>query len=316
MLYKFFKPYVIPHDNVFLNSDGNYSQETYIVSRHSEIKRDEYSYKWNSDGVRSKEFSEKPNVITLGCSITFGLGLPENLTWGNILEKKLKEVGNYSVGNISYNGSSIMKAISSFFGMINKYEYKPDYVICNFPNLERAYFPNPTVDYIGDLFWYKHDTLTKASAPFPWSKILPVEWIYYSNLDYIKMLEVFCKINNIKLIWSTWSTNISQEMEKFIIDNFPSYILDITRVEFPSDYEYFKTADSLDKIHSFFEMKNWNNIRCHELEYNKHKDVFNFAYDYQRVKVEYLEELNGIHPHPGLHRHLHWADFYFQQMFK
>lgn len=316
MLYRFFKPFVLPHENVPINKEGNFKCETYVVREHAEIPRKEYSYVWNSDGLRTKELSTKPNIIVLGCSITMGSGLPENLTWAAILESKLKQHGEYSIGNISYNGASVMKVISSFFGFIDKYEYLPEYVICNFPNLERAYFPNPELTYIGDLFWYRDQVLSKDSAPFSWSKILPVEWIYYSNLDHIKMLEVFCKVNNIKLIWSTWSTNMTTDMEKFIKDNFKFYIDDTTKQDFNDSFEFNLSTrqDNVDDIKKLYKMQNWDNILCHEKEKIENEEIFDCAYDYHQNKVHWSKTLTPLQPHPGIHRHFHWAEMYYNKI--
>lgn len=318
MLYKLFTSDVIPHDNVFRDSDGNWYTDNDVVSQHSEKKRPEYSYRWNSDGLRSVEFDEKPNVVVLGCSITFGLGMPVELTWPEILQSKLQEKGNYKVGNISYNGAAPTKSIISFFNMISKYDYLPEYVICNFPNLERAYFVNQNNDHLCDLFWYSHTVETKGYAPFEWNKILPVEWIYFQNLDYIKMLEIFCKFNNIKLIWSTWSTNLSEEMESFLQSKFTYYKPDPTRISFPEGFEYSIDARTLEDLIPYFRMHNWENIRCHSKYYESNREIFDHAYDYEQVPVSYIPKNEGLpfHPHPGVHRHLHWADFYYKEIEK
>jgi len=47
------------------------------------------SYKFNKDGFRSNEFSQKDNVIFLGCSYTFGIGLPLKNTFPQIVCRKI-----------------------------------------------------------------------------------------------------------------------------------------------------------------------------------------------------------------------------------
>lgn len=315
-LFKLFTTDVIPHDNVFKKPNGEWYTHNNVVSQHSERERPEYNYQWNEDGLRSVDFKEKPNVITIGCSITFGLGMPNELIWPNLLQEKLSSFGDYKVGNISYNGAAPMKSIISFFNMINKYNYLPEYVICNFPNLERAYFVNQNNDHLCDLFWYSHTVETKGYAPFEWNKILPVEWIYYQNLDYIKMLEIFCKFNNIKLIWSTWSTNLSNVMERFLSERFMYYKPDPTRVSFPDGFEYHIDAKTMDDLIPYFRMKDWQDGMCHSDYYHSHREIFDHAYDYEQVPVDYIPKKDGLpfHPHPGLHRHLHWSEFYFKEM--
>ena len=112
MLFDMFNPRVIPHVGFDKTKPKkNYSSTQKILAGHSEIERPEYEYNWNSDGLRSVEFSTKPPIIALGCSITLGQGLPEHLRWTNLLSSKI----NKSIGNISYSGASANKLVSSFF---------------------------------------------------------------------------------------------------------------------------------------------------------------------------------------------------------
>lgn len=57
----------------------------------------EISYKFNSDGFRSEEFSERPSIVFLGCSLTIGIGIPYECTWPNIVAKTL-DLANFNLG--------------------------------------------------------------------------------------------------------------------------------------------------------------------------------------------------------------------------
>lgn len=59
------------------------------------------TYNINSQGFRGKEF-ENIDVITLGCSITFGVGLHESDAWPNVLGNLI----NKNVANLSKAGAS------------------------------------------------------------------------------------------------------------------------------------------------------------------------------------------------------------------
>lgn len=296
------------HDKSSPNRDWTYSAE--ILGAHSEIPRPEYNYEWNSDGLRSVEFSTKPKFVALGCSNTLGQGLPVDFRWTNILSQMLGE----EIGNISYSGASISKDISSFFGMIHTYKYLPEYVICNFANFQRLYFIDPQNEYMRDYFINNEPRILKAEMPFEYGKILPYEWVYYHNLDHIKMLEAFCMINNIKLIWSTWSTNLSNEQEEFLKNRFNFYIPDPTRKDFPDRFEYSVNADSKDDLDKFYKMNDWENIKCHIKEKEEHPDIFEYGYDYHKIAGPWGP---GAHwPHPGYHRQLHWAEFYYNNIIK
>lgn len=310
---KFFIKGIIPANGI-----GNYGRDNTrkvdLISRHSEIARQDMSYVWSKEELRTVNFETKPNVVTLGCSITFGLGLPVEKTWPILLQEKLREHGNYTVGNISYNGASITKCVSSFFGMINDFDYLPEYVVCNFPNFERGYFVmDKYPDSIGDMYWYEYEILTKDKAPFSWGKILPIEWITYANLEAIKTLEVFCKTNNIKLIWSTWSVlkQPGPNFEDFIKDNFKYYVPDITREVFPDNFEKGLPTRNPNEILQYFKMHDWDSIQCHYDEYIMNQECFDHAYDYHMIPVDYIDGDSPLHPHPGAHRHLHWAEMYY-----
>ena len=311
-LYKLYTDEIIPHDNVNYPLNDGVQR---VLSRHNEIPREEYSYLWNSHGLRSIEFDLKPEILTMGCSITFGTGLPNEFRWNSMLQEKLKKNGsNLLIGDLSYNGAAPVKNIISFFNYIKQMDYLPKYVICNFSNLERLYFPNSTIDHMSDLFWYSDKVATKAKAPFNFSEILPIEWIYFLNLEYIKILEIFCSKNDIKLIWSTWSTNLSDEMEKFLSTNFNNYFPDATRKEFPSEFEYNFYCDSIEGLDNLYAMNDYDNVLCHKELKESNLEIFDYAYDYQQVKVDYIDGLAAIHPHPGIHRHAHWSEFYFNAL--
>lgn len=316
----------IPHhgytkDNKYRNMSGVEP----LIAPHAEIARPEYNYDWNSDGLRSVEFSTKPNVVALGCSLTLGQGLPVQTRWTNILEEMLKPHGNFSIGNISYSGAAINKDISSFFGMINKYEYLPEYVICNFANFERFYFVSPNADRLQDWYINYSEKKTKVTAPWNYQEILPYEWVYYQNLDHIKMLETFCNTNNIKLIWSCWSNALTEEDESFLQENFKYYVKDTVKKQFPPDFEFLipevakgniQLVDlkDLENLIPYYKMKDWDNVLCHQNYKDGYPDIFDFAYDYHKKSGPWGPGSNR--PHPGVHKQIHWAEFYYNEMMR
>ena len=135
-----FNPRIIPHAGIDRNNPNkDYSHISSVLAGHAEIARPEYNYQWNSDGIRSMELSTRPSVMALGCSITLGQGLPVSLRWTDLLSASM----GLSVANLAYSGASANKVISSFFGAIHQYQYKPEIVIAHFANFERFYFVNP-----------------------------------------------------------------------------------------------------------------------------------------------------------------------------
>lgn len=309
MLFDIFNPRVIPHSGIDRkNPKKDYSSINPILGRHSEVPREEYNYAWNSDGLRSIEFSTKPEVVAIGCSITLGQGLPESLRWSDILSQKI----NKPIGNISYSGAAINKNVSSFLGMVHQYQYVPKIVIANFANFERYYFIDGTGEFLKD--WYANHSpkKTKSKAPWNYQEIIPYEWVYYNNLDHIKMLEAFCDSAGIKLIWSTWSNTLSKEQEDFLSNNFKHYVQDPTRKLFPDNFETGVFVDSPEKLEPFFKMYNWDNIRCHEEYKKQYEDIFEYGYDYNKIAGDWGP--GAYWPHPGVHRNIHWAQFYYAEM--
>jgi hypothetical protein len=269
-----------------------------------DYKSDKYSYTVNKDGFRSVDFLTKPPIITLGCSITFGTGLPEGFNWPSQLQSLLGK--DKMVGNLGDHGSSIMKNISQFFSFIKKYNYLPEYLLCNFPDFQRFYFINKNLNNMENLFWLKENIKTKGTAPFEWDKIVPSQWINWSNLDHIKMLEQFCYFNNIKLIWTTWSDNIPDELEDCLAKDFMFYKKDPTRELFPNDFEFNFAVDKIDNLRTHYAIID-SKIDCHSQVRDNNQDVFDFGYDHGNINPPF-------HPHPGSHRHAHWADFFYKEM--
>lgn len=305
MLYDIFNPRIIPSCGLDRNDPKkSYEHVTPILGPHSEIPRPEYDYRWNSDGIRSIEFSTKPEIVALGCSHTLGQGLPEWATWPKILGDMLGK----EIGNISYSGAAINKNVSSFFGMIHQYEYLPKVVIANFAGFERFYFIDGSGTYMRDWFINQSNKKTKVSAPWNYQEILPYEWVYYQNMDHIKMLEAFCDSTGIELVWSNWSNMIDRDGEAFLHKTFKHYYHDTTRSDFPVDFEFSVNPDNVEGILPHYKMFNWDNIRCHEDYLVKYPDIFHYGYDYHKIPGSWGP---GAHwPHFGIHRQLHWAEFY------
>jgi len=59
-------------------------------------------YKFNSEGFRCEEFTDKPNIVFLGCSHTLGIGLPLENTYPYIVSQKLKLQCN----NLGFGGAA------------------------------------------------------------------------------------------------------------------------------------------------------------------------------------------------------------------
>lgn len=92
-------------------------------------------YKLNKSGYRGPEFINGVDLLIGGCSFTYGMGVPENGTWGSILANRL----GASYNNISQNAASIPWIVRQLFGYFNEYG-NPKTLVCLFPTLTRTLF--------------------------------------------------------------------------------------------------------------------------------------------------------------------------------
>lgn len=190
-----------------------------------------FEYYINEDGFRGRSFKKfdnnNINILFLGCSITQGLGLPEDQSWYKKLIKKIesdypdKKINYYnlSVSGIGYE--VIFKNMITFLNFVGK----PDFIFCLLPQISRQ------------LKWHEkkymnlHLKLSNLDVVMPkWMEklIIPIprkfdklnedrreaELIYTQNYsvedsfmkfcNFIHFVETLCKMSNIKFIWSTW----------------------------------------------------------------------------------------------------------------
>lgn len=89
------------------------------------------TYDINSHGFRSPEFDTRKNFVTLGCSLTTGIGLPVEQTWPWYLSKNL----NIDYWNLSVPGGSSDTAyrIAEYYLSV----LKPDFVVMLEPSRSR-----------------------------------------------------------------------------------------------------------------------------------------------------------------------------------
>jgi hypothetical protein len=261
-------------------------------------------YKFNSYGIRSKEFDLDHDLVAVGCSFTYGTGIPENARWADILADKL----NVSVANLSFPGAPIEMIIGNLFKYLNIKDKDPKYIAVLLPDFLRvSYLRNQessvlvglSLDASQHKFSYNQDKDILSS-------ILPIEWAYFKAQESVKMLELYCKAKNIKLVWSTWST-IKIDSE-WLSHKFLCYKKDKTIDEFPDqDIDKFWTDDEIAKKRYF----EYDNMSCHKEYLEEHSEYFYYAYDrLPRTQGDALM----FQPHPGMHRNLHWANFFYEEL--
>ncbi len=176
----------------------------------------------NSNNFRSDEFKKEhdgKHILFSGCSISYGTSLYVNETWTHLLYNKIKEKEKVSgYYNISIPGSSIFSNVINIFKYIKNYS-KPDVIFVNLPDIFRFYSLVEKIDggstewqdemspkQIYDFDYFK-DKYFHALCNY-FNKDIKSTIIYEKLIylyEYLLMLEIFCKINNIQLYLFSWS---------------------------------------------------------------------------------------------------------------
>ena len=320
----------------------------WLVSPFEYYSPDLYTYKYNSHGFRSVDFSSEIDILTVGCSHTFGSGLPFEYTWSQQLQKKIP---NKKIATIAVPGMSIQNAISYLFNYFKEIG-NPKMIICNFPDFSRFEVLTKElelVDYYSMI--YKNSNLSIEKLQNIKESFADEAWGYYINIKYISMLEQYCESSGIKLIWSTWqyySHNYKHIFNEIGFDNLDEYLRStfkhyhsddqIGLFQFVKTQLYFdknkkiKYPKKLDKVWGDFTVLDADEMmsklmNCHMKEREETEDFFEVAYDRylppkehanisDHPKISRIEKDKYLNPqlshvHFGSHANIHWAEFYF-----
>lgn len=122
---------------------------------------DSFTYKYNSYGFRSREFDlteTKPRILSLGCSHTAGVGVPQHDSWSEQLGRTY--FPDHVVWNAGLGGASADTVARLAVNMIPI--LKPDMVVILWPSVNR--------------FETYHNGMTKTDTQFigPWEKDLGI----------------------------------------------------------------------------------------------------------------------------------------------
>jgi len=272
-----------------------------------------YEYNRNIFGFRSAEFHENTELLTLGCSHTFGFGMPLEHTWPSFV---CDIIGIKDCANLAMPGASISFQVRLLANYINKYG-SPKIVLANFPDLNRY----EMVDDNGNIKWGStkdvwFEDFSKSPA-----------YAYFQNLQALNFLEAMCKSNNIKLVWQFW-VGINNDSKGF--GNLPVILDDDLKDQFSHCVDL-RNENKWFVSHEFFKYNKKKKELVYSGEtplapccgdlYAKTKDHFYFAYDRYNVPSQYeniyiekdllenkLYETTSSNPGMGAHlgAHFHW----------
>lgn len=316
---------------------------------------DRNEYITNSRGYRGPEFRHGIELVTAGCSQTYGVGVPEEGTWPALLAKQV----GMSYVNISAPGASVEWIVHSLFSYFHEFGH-PKVVAVLVPDLFRSEVViNKDINYSREISikdWnaqgidedFTLGVITARSAevdpqwrakiskrPFHIEDTIPPEESVFRSFKHLFMLETYCRNAGIKLLWTGWSDDVSNFLAMHGDDYAPGVAFDCVGLK---DWKSHSakievTEEDPEGIHDHKKNHGVNPNCSALLEENKNlPDDENAAkcdcYDTD-CHAELLEKfpdsfyvgtdryLKGLeNSHMGVHRLAHIADDFASRLFK
>ncbi len=268
------------------------------------------NYSINSIGFRGKNFSQNPSdILTAGCSQTWGIGVPDPYVWPEMLGSRL----NLSVDNIGYSAKSIAGIVQLIFCYLREIG-SPKYIFVAFPDPFRIIFPTTNnfmhAKYQPDLMenqpMIANTGLNKtrrlsekpkyASAPYFLEEMITEEIAIWQAVSYIQMLEDYCNASGIFLRYGSWDPSSTELFDSISNQN-----------------NFYKNYVSLESL--LWENVNEKNkeyiykpnLYCHE----ELKDEENILF-WDNANDYYYN--NSMNAHMGVHRHIHIAEIFEKEV--
>jgi hypothetical protein len=279
------------------------------------------SYVTNKYGFRSPEFTSS-DILVSGCSFTFGVGVPNEAAWGNVVGAKLGE----SVASLALPGWSIYQSVDRIFTYFRLYGH-PKKLFCLFPDLARLpYVVDNEVlgdkskkDHLGVFISYADNSDTSPKfikKPYDISYISTEENSTYFSIRAIRNLEQYCNSVGIEFLWSTWDkpfTNIANQLktnENFSFNNYFSI--------YDYDCNYYLKGNKINKqtiFNSLDELDHCESIHRNEECFcglDCHLDIIDL-YGKESFYIGTDAITNGPeNAHFGTHMHAHVAEAFLK----
>lgn len=271
-------------------------------------------YNTNSMGYRTDEFIEKRDLLFAGCSQTWGDGVVYDGIWGNILSKSL-DVKSYNLGS---GGKSVQFIVQNLIAFCKQYG-NPKVIFCLFPEFTRMEMKS-SVDFMTSKFGQRepygkqtynlvpmadpNKEIRYSKIPHSAEEMIPSELPFSISLDYIKMLELYCKLNKIKLFWGTWDRfqdkYLNKNIESMDFENYVYLRQDKWERRIHDDYVTFfhETGQCPEGLQG----PCTSHDRCHQEFEDIYKGNFNSSMD--------SDYKNKVWGHLPVHQHLHIAQYF------
>ncbi len=201
----------------------------------------------NNYGFRSDDFNSidaNDNVLYGGCSNTFGLGLPVELTWAYVLNQKFNKDKFFSVAVNSASSSIVIHNTIHYIRTIGK----PKAIILLLPDLKRIVAKiNHRVDKkIGSYMMFANtgkQVFENKSKEDSFADYIIENNLLLTFYQNIRTLEFICEELNIPLMWSTWNEDLNELMKNELNGKLNHYV---NLVDYLSEDLYQKNLEASD----------------------------------------------------------------------
>lgn len=248
------------------------------------------TYDLNSLGCRSVEFYNSPTLLVAGCSHTFGIGVPLEGTWGEMLARQL----DVDYVNTAISGASTSTIVNNIFAYIRKFG-APKKIALLLPDLYRMTVVESS-NYISidgqksDFYYAKDysfdgkkgvkDRPKFSKSPHSWKDLLPAQMPIMYAVRSLNSLIQYCKDSGIDFVWSTWASR-EKELFRSLAES------DYNEDGFYSQYVYVRRPGAQES-------------GCHY--------SLSEAYGKLFVEAEDSSPDSGYYGHIPIHSHAHFAD--------
>lgn len=225
-------------DDVFLNrldltwmkgesvGSGDYSRVIHKLPVENAEDDGTVTYSYNSSGFRSGEFTSdhlnNPHVLFLGCSETEGYGANDGEYWPSILHETISNKsttsGFFNLGRGGWGWEKIIANSSIYF---DKYGV-PDYMFIMLPNISRfwRYLEDEgqwsyIQRYVND---HKHNIGERSKSLVEHKNLHKMDRSLYLS-EFIRFVSGwktylrYCESLGIKVLWSTWFAQDSENIK-------------------------------------------------------------------------------------------------------
>lgn len=244
-------PMLFIDDKIWKDSFDHKNEDYLFYRRNGEpdIDNGDFLYRVNRSGFRSAKFEkldkESLNILTVGCSVTFGMGMPEELIWPTLLKNKIaaNTDKNVNMYNLSVTGMDSTQLIHNVFLYIQKYG-SPDYIFALLPPVYRKTFLEKNFNRVSTIQENPYLTTSEEVESYLLANYKDYGVPFFHNVLEIKQLEILCSLLNIKLQWGSWCYGTSRYYSNF---NFKNY----SKIE-PVDENYFLSECQTDLHKSYW----------------------------------------------------------------